>query len=44
MPLEIKIAYNEIINKYKANEVFKLKVDNSAKRIVRMKICLGLIK
>jgi beta-N-acetylhexosaminidase len=44
MPLEIKIAYNEILNKYKANEVFKLKVDNSAKRIVRMKICLGLIK
>ena len=44
MPLEIKIAYNEIINKYKANEVFKLKVDNSVKRIVRMKICLGLIK
>ena len=44
MPLEIKIAYNEILNKYKANDVFKLKVDNSAKRIVRMKICLGLIK
>lgn len=44
MPLEIKIAYNEILNKYKANEVFKLKVDNSTKRIVRMKICLGLIK
>ena len=44
MPLEIKIAYNEILNKYKANEVFKLKVDNSVKRIVRMKICLGLIK
>ena len=44
MPLEIKIAFNEILNKYKANEVFKLKVDNSVKRIVRMKICLGLIK
>ena len=44
MPLEIKIAYNEILNKYKANQVFKLKVDNSVKRIVRMKICLGLIK
>lgn len=44
MPLEIKIAYNEILNKYKANEVFKLKVNNSVKRIVRMKICLGLIK
>ena len=44
MPLEIKIAYNEILNKYKANQVFKLKVDTSVKRIVRMKICLGLIK
>ena len=44
MPLEIKRAYNEILNKYKANQVFKLKVDNSVKRIVRMKICLGLIK
>ena len=44
MPLEIKIAYNEILNKYKTNDVFKLKVENSVKRIVRMKICLGLIK
>ncbi len=44
MPLDMKIAYKEIFEKYKSDKVFHNKVEDAAKRIIRMKICLGLIK
>jgi hypothetical protein len=40
----MKIAYKEIFEKYKSDKVFHNKVEDAAKRIIRMKICLGLIK
>jgi beta-N-acetylhexosaminidase len=42
MPKEISKAHNEILQEYLENELFKKGVDESAKRIIRMKICLGL--
>jgi beta-N-acetylhexosaminidase len=44
MPLDMKMAYKEIYEKYKSDKVFHNKVEDAAKRIIRMKICLGLIK
>ncbi len=44
MPLDTKIAYKEIWEKYISDKNFRKKVENAAKRIIRMKICLGLIK
>lgn len=43
MPKTASLAHAQILKKYKAEEVFKKGVDESAKRIIRMKICLGLI-
>ena len=44
MPLDMKLAYNEIWTKYKSDKAFHSKVEDASKRIIRMKICLGLIK
>ncbi len=44
MPLDMKLAYNEIWTKYKSDKAFHSKVEEASKRIIRMKICLGLIK
>ena len=44
MPKDAVKAHEEISKAYRTNEAFKLKVDTAAKRIIRMKICLGLIK
>lgn len=44
MPKDIKKSYEEIYLKYKTDKQFKAKVDAAAKRIIRMKICLDLIK
>jgi beta-N-acetylhexosaminidase len=44
MPLDMKLAYKEIWTKYKSDKAFYSKVEEASKRIIRMKICLGLIK
>jgi beta-N-acetylhexosaminidase len=44
MPLDMKLAYKEIWTKYKSDKAFHSKVEDASKRIIRMKICLGLIK
>jgi beta-N-acetylhexosaminidase len=44
MPVDAKKSHSEILKKYKSNPEFKAKVDASAKRIIRMKICTGLLK
>ncbi len=43
MPKDAEKAHQEILNEYKSNEPFKKGVNDSVKRIIRMKICLGLI-
>jgi hypothetical protein len=43
MPINTKKAHNEILKKYHNDAEFKKKVDASAKRIIRMKIALGLM-
>ena len=43
MPKNVRKAHAEILNKYITNEAFRLKSDEAVKRIIRMKICLGLI-
>ncbi len=44
MPLDAKKAHADILKKYRADADFKSKVDASAKRIIRMKIALGLLR
>jgi len=43
MPLDAKKAHQEILKLYKSDKNFKSKVDASAKKIIRMKISLGLM-
>lgn len=43
MPKDAEKAHQAILKKYKLDEEFKQTVDDSAKRIIRMKVCLGLI-
>jgi len=43
MPLDAEKAHAEILAEYKNNEEFRTQVQASARRIVRMKICLGLL-
>lgn len=44
MPVDAKKSHAEILKKYKSDPDFKTKVDTSAKRIIRMKVCTGLMK
>ena len=44
MPLDAEKAFSEILAEYRSNEAFRQQVDESAKRIIRMKICLGLME
>jgi beta-N-acetylhexosaminidase len=44
MPLDIEKTFDELYQKMKTDPSFRKKVVASAKRIVRMKICLSLIK
>ncbi len=44
MPLDTDKAYDEILTKYKQDISFAKKVDEATYRIIRMKICQGLIK
>lgn len=43
MPKDAEKAHQEILKKYKSDESFKQGVNDSVKRIIRMKVCLGLI-
>jgi beta-N-acetylhexosaminidase len=40
MPVNAKKAHTEILAKYRSDANFKLKVDEAAKRILRMKLCI----
>jgi beta-N-acetylhexosaminidase len=44
MPLNVEQSHKEILDKYKADPIFRDQVDASVKRIIRMKLCLGLMK
>ncbi len=44
MPLDAKKAHDEILAAYRTDKAFKSKVDESAKKILRMKLALGLLK
>ena len=43
MPLDARKAHLEISKLYSSNPDFQQKVNTAAKRVIRMKICLGLI-
>lgn len=43
MPLDAKKTHAELLKQYKTDKIFKAKVDASAKRIIRMKLSLGLL-
>jgi beta-N-acetylhexosaminidase len=43
MPVDAKKAHSDILNKYRTDAEFKKKVDTSAKRVIRMKIAMGLL-
>ncbi|MBX2950433.1 MAG: glycoside hydrolase family 3 protein [Crocinitomicaceae bacterium] len=43
MPLDAEKAHAEILKKYQADTTFKAKADEAAKRVIRMKLCLGLM-
>jgi beta-N-acetylhexosaminidase len=44
MPLDAKKSHQELLKLYRTDKNFKAKVDASAKKIIRMKIALGLLK
>jgi beta-N-acetylhexosaminidase len=43
MPLDAKKSHSELLNLYRNDKNFKAKVDSSAKKVIRMKIALGLL-
>lgn len=42
MPVNAAKAHADILKKYNSDAAFKAQVDESVKRIIRMKVCLGL--
>ena len=44
MPLDARKAHAAILNEYATNESFAMQVDESVKRVLRAKICLGLYR
>ncbi|MCE2713278.1 MAG: hypothetical protein LW688_12195 [Cryomorphaceae bacterium] len=44
MPIDAQKAHRDILNQYRKDPEFRKKVDASAKRVIRMKIALGLLK
>jgi beta-N-acetylhexosaminidase len=44
MPLDVKKSHDELLAAYKKDKNFKVKADASIKRIIRMKIAMGLIE
>lgn len=43
MPLDANKAHEEILTKYQIDLIFKAKADKAIKRIIRMKLCAGII-
>ncbi len=43
MPQNSARAFDEIFKKYKSDEVFRRRIEESAKKVIRMKVCLGLL-
>jgi beta-N-acetylhexosaminidase len=43
MPVDAAKTHKEILELYKKDKAFKMRVDESAKKVIRMKIALGLI-
>lgn len=43
MPLDAAKAHSEILKKYRTDPAFKAIVDAAAKRVIRMKLCVGAI-
>ncbi len=43
MPLDAKKAHSDLLKRYHSDPEFKKKVDAAAKRVIRMKIALGLM-
>ena len=41
MPLDVRRAHTAILKKYQEDKAFKAKVDEAAKRIIRMKLCMA---
>lgn len=44
MPLDANKAHAEILKQYKSDDTFKKSVDEAVSRVIRMKVCMGLIK
>lgn len=44
MPLDAAKAHSAILKKYRSDAAFKATVDAAAKRVLRMKLCVGAIK
>lgn len=44
MPVNTDKAFKDILTKYQSDSTFKAQMDASVKRIIRMKICLGILK
>lgn len=44
MPKDTRLAHRQILKEYTENEIFKQKVETAAKRIIRMKLCLGILE
>ncbi|MDD2983794.1 MAG: glycoside hydrolase family 3 N-terminal domain-containing protein [Crocinitomicaceae bacterium] len=43
MPVNADKAFADILKKYRSNAAFKAQVDESAQRIIRMKLCVGAV-
>jgi beta-N-acetylhexosaminidase len=43
MPVDAKKAHRDILKRYRSDAAFKKKVDAASKRVIRMKIALGLL-
>lgn len=44
MPVSASKTHNSILKKYESDPIFREKVNSACKRIIRMKVCLGLIE
>lgn len=44
MPLDARKAHQQILENYKSNDDFKSQADQSIKRVIKAKICLGLYR
>lgn len=43
MPVDAKKAHEELLTAYRNDKAFKNQLDEAAKKVIRMKICLGLL-